>query len=401
MSYYSIDWHKFVNQSVLAGEIFGRSRHTHASQDIVDLNNQTSVQSAYEIGIRRTKPHTHNYPDFVGDRLSLNGDVIISRASAGVLSLSTGTQFNIANTAGLFSINSDTILTRDAANTLALRNGTNAQTFNIYNTFTSATNYERCTMAWSGNQFYIQNQKGSAGGTARVFQFGVDGNNWKIDILGDLIPGADATQDLGAPTLRARTGYFGGANASQALILKLGASQTANALEVQDSSGNVLARFGPTGRLFVQPAFGTTTYLFQETTATFTLANLLFSNNYGILHKTAGGVSKDTYYVDPSDNVVFGATAGGWNSIQFRNGSATPAQLYLTSTGRLGIANNTPSALLHVKGTSDLIQSIVQANATQTANLQEWQNSSGTALSRIDKDGQSTDWVLVGQIFGP
>jgi len=37
----------------------------------------------------------------------------------------------------------DLTITRDAANTLAQRNGTNAQTFNLYNTYTDASNYER------------------------------------------------------------------------------------------------------------------------------------------------------------------------------------------------------------------------------------------------------------------
>ena len=40
----------------------------------------------------------------------------------------------------------DTILARDAANTLAQRNGVNAQAFNIYNTYTDASNYE--SAAW-------------------------------------------------------------------------------------------------------------------------------------------------------------------------------------------------------------------------------------------------------------
>jgi hypothetical protein len=51
----------------------------------------------------------------------------------------------------------DTILARDAANTLALRNGTAAQTFNIYDTYTDASNYRRASMYWSGGAFYIDN----------------------------------------------------------------------------------------------------------------------------------------------------------------------------------------------------------------------------------------------------
>ena len=40
----------------------------------------------------------------------------------------------------------DTRLYRDAAATLALRDSTNAQTFNVYNTFTDASNYERLSL---------------------------------------------------------------------------------------------------------------------------------------------------------------------------------------------------------------------------------------------------------------
>jgi hypothetical protein len=70
----------------------------------------------------------------------------------------------------------DLILIRDdAANILALRNGTAAQTFNIYNTFTSATNHERGFLKWSSNVFQIGTEKGSGGGTARALEFQTDG----------------------------------------------------------------------------------------------------------------------------------------------------------------------------------------------------------------------------------
>jgi hypothetical protein len=70
----------------------------------------------------------------------------------------------------------DVVLIRDAANTFAQRNGTTAQTFNIYNTFTSATNHERGFLKWSSNVFQIGTEKGSAGGTARDLEVSVDGN---------------------------------------------------------------------------------------------------------------------------------------------------------------------------------------------------------------------------------
>lgn len=71
----------------------------------------------------------------------------------------------------------DTFLGRDAAATLAQRNGTNAQGFNLYNTFTSSTNFERLMMDWitTSNVAMIYTQKGSGGGTARVLQVNYGG----------------------------------------------------------------------------------------------------------------------------------------------------------------------------------------------------------------------------------
>lgn len=66
-------------------------------------------------------------------------------------------------------------LFRDAANTLAQRNGTNAQTFRVYNTYTSSTNYELGKLEWSSNVFRIGTEKGSGGGTARALELQTDG----------------------------------------------------------------------------------------------------------------------------------------------------------------------------------------------------------------------------------
>ena len=63
---------------------------------------------------------------------------------------------------------SDTILARDAANTLAQRNGTAAQAFNIYNTFTDASNYERGFVRWSSNLFDIGTERLGTGTNRRM-----------------------------------------------------------------------------------------------------------------------------------------------------------------------------------------------------------------------------------------
>jgi hypothetical protein len=65
----------------------------------------------------------------------------------------------------------DVALIRDGDGTLGQRRGANAQTFNIYNTFTSATNHERGFLKWSSNSFVIGTEAGSGGGSQRNMVF--------------------------------------------------------------------------------------------------------------------------------------------------------------------------------------------------------------------------------------
>jgi hypothetical protein len=76
---------------------------------------------------------------------------------------------------------------RDAANTLAQRRDASAQTFRVYNTFTSATNFERAKLQWDTNVLKVGTEKGSAGGTARDMELQTDGTT-RINIAanGDL-----------------------------------------------------------------------------------------------------------------------------------------------------------------------------------------------------------------------
>jgi hypothetical protein len=57
------------------------------------------------------------------------------------------------------------------------------------------------------------------------------------------------------------------------------------------------------------------------------------------------------------------------------------------SDGNVGIGNAAPTSKLMVDGSSDEIQCIVQAHSTQTANLQEWQDSSANILAGVDERG--------------
>jgi hypothetical protein len=106
----------------------------------------------------------------------------------------------------------DIILLRDAANTLALRNDTNPQTFNTYNTSTSANlTYERGFSRWNSNVFQIGTEKLGAG-VARSMSLVTDGvARWNISTAGHLLAATDNTYDIGAlGASRPRNGYFSG-----------------------------------------------------------------------------------------------------------------------------------------------------------------------------------------------
>ena len=77
---------------------------------------------------------------------------------------------------------SDLRLARDAANTLGQRNGVNAQAFNLYNTYTDASNYERGVVHFTGNTFWFRTQAAGTGasrdiGLSTAGSIYIDANN--------------------------------------------------------------------------------------------------------------------------------------------------------------------------------------------------------------------------------
>ena len=87
---------------------------------------------------------------------------------------STGSlEFRINDPACRVKWFSGTSLHEDSANILASRNSTNAQTFRVYNTYTSSTNFETLQFkAVAASSYQIGSAVGSAGGSNRDLNFG-------------------------------------------------------------------------------------------------------------------------------------------------------------------------------------------------------------------------------------
>ena len=87
-----------------------------------------------------------------------------------VFTINSAYDFGFSNTSA--DGTQDVTLKRDSAGTLAQRNGTNAQTYRLYNTFTSATNFERLNVRWTSNEAILDTEAGGDGGTLRGLKIG-------------------------------------------------------------------------------------------------------------------------------------------------------------------------------------------------------------------------------------
>jgi hypothetical protein len=162
----------------------------------------------------------------------------------------------------------DTILLRDgAANTLALRNGANAQTFNVYGTYTSGTSYERLTLsAPSAANAIIGTNKGSGGGTARGLEFQTDGvSRWSISTAGHLIPSAGNTYNIGASGGNSPSNIYASNNVvvgGNLFTSSIAAPGVLGPIKLIDSSGSDFGRLQFGGTTASYPALKrSTTYL--------------------------------------------------------------------------------------------------------------------------------------------
>ena len=137
----------------------------------------------------------------IGDAAGTNR-LFFSTSATGYFQVDAGQFIGFGAIAGQPYNGGDTRLYRDAANTLALRNGANAQAFNIYNTYTDATSFERGFLKWNSNVLEIGTEAGASGGTARDINLKAGSNTWVFN------------ESVGTTTFPNSIGLGGGANIS-------------------------------------------------------------------------------------------------------------------------------------------------------------------------------------------
>lgn len=107
---------------------------------------------------------------------------------------------------------SDVILLRDAAGVLSLRNGTTSQTFNVHNTFTNSSNFEKFQIAWDSSAVYL-GMVAAGTGSQKAVRISTDANGanyWGFAATTPhLIPGTDNAFTLGGPANRVASVFIG------------------------------------------------------------------------------------------------------------------------------------------------------------------------------------------------
>jgi hypothetical protein len=202
----------------------------------------------------------------------------------------------------------------------------------------------------------------------------------------------------GAGSSLAKLSLFNTASATIAQVVRGAASQSANLQEWQSSAGTVLARIASTGQLLAPSIVGTA---FQITSGG------IFSNG-----ATSAPANVQAYFLTTAATnaglVVRGASSQSANLLELQNSAGT-VMANFDPSGFLNIPNaslriNTAGASYGARiqtatdGTG-VIGIVVRATSGQTANLQEWQNSSATAIARLASGGNFVSSVS-GNTFG-
>ena len=162
------------------------------------------------------------------------------------------------------------------------------------------------------------------------------------------------------------------------LIIKGVSGQTASIMEIQDSAGNPTTWWDSSGGM----------------TASQAVISTLYSGGF-MNTGTRGYFNATTFAPSVSPIVVRGAASQTADLQQWQDSTGL-VQAVIANTGQIAtnqrgtFGSTTPSAIAHVTiftTAADRIGLGIRGAASQAANLQEWQNSAGTALVSINSSG--------------
>jgi hypothetical protein len=246
----------------------------------------------------------------------------------------------------------------------------------------------------------------ATGNNAGGWIYGADATEY-MSILGNGTVGINSTTPLATLDVRP-------ASASNKAILVRGASsQTGNLTEWQDSSGNVLARIAANGVFytgnggtyissngdtFIQGSSATAPYTqLVVKGATSQTGNLQeWQDSAGSILSSVSAAGLIRVNNTNTDAMITATGNSTYDAFRFRNagglflwGGGSNNNIYYASTGTFALTGgNWVSGRLAVDtGSTGTAGIIVRGQASQTADLQQWQDSSGTVLAEITASG--------------
>ena len=150
------------------------------------------------------------------------------------------------------------------------------------------------------------------------------------------------------------------------LLAKGHPSQTANLQEWQDSSGNVLSSIGSTGNINLGAG-----KLISFSNGTVQKISLGYGGSYSI------GVDDYTTVITADNNASNGRVGIRPHNATYATSYVSPIELYVNGQIKQNLT------------VASVVGHIIKAASAQTANLTEWQNSAGTVLASVSPEGDA------------
>ena len=163
------------------------------------------------------------------------------------------------------------------------------------------------------------------------------------------------------------------------LVLKGASGQSGDYLQVQTSAGGIVAKMTSSAN----PRFilGTT-----DTSSTFGVSSHAAGGVVAVIRGFASQSANLTEWQDSSGGTVVALTPTG----TFRSAGLISAGDAVNVLGQLSVTSTAASR----------IGAVIKGAASQSANLQEWQNSGSTVVARITSNGQISTPAILGTTDG-